>query len=108
MIEFRERRLDYEEVILEIQKGIDDLKKTMDRLKQREKQIVKEALQAEVRGSVCVHMHIYMCVVGVWSCVCVGAVLGVCVGILFNMVVSERLRVTEGVLSNKDIALPLQ
>jgi hypothetical protein len=32
-----------------VNKGIDDLKKTLDRLKQREKQILKEALQAEVR-----------------------------------------------------------
>ena len=34
----------------QIQKGIDDLKKTMDRLRQREKQIIKEAGQAEVKN----------------------------------------------------------
>jgi hypothetical protein len=48
IIELRERRLDNEEIIAEVQKSIDDLKKTIDRLKQREKQIVKDALQAEV------------------------------------------------------------
>ena len=36
-------------LLQKIQKGIDDLRKTMDRLRQREKQIIKEAVQAEVK-----------------------------------------------------------
>lgn len=44
----REKKLDTDEVSAEIQKGIEDLKKTIDRLKAREKQIVKDAQQTEL------------------------------------------------------------
>ena len=40
--------MDTEEVSAEIQKGSEDLKKTIDRLKSREKQIVKEGQQTEL------------------------------------------------------------
>ena len=48
VLELRERRLDTEELMGDVQKAIDDLKKTTDRLKQREKQILKDAVQAEL------------------------------------------------------------
>lgn len=48
VLEFREKRLDIEEVLTEIQKVIDDLKKSKDRLKQREKQIDKDAKSTEL------------------------------------------------------------
>jgi hypothetical protein len=48
ILELRDRRTEVDEMIAEIQKSIDDLKKTTDRLKQREKQILKDAVQAEL------------------------------------------------------------
>lgn len=48
ILDLREKKLDTEDVCSEIQKSIDDLKRTGDRLKQREKQIAKEAQQTEM------------------------------------------------------------
>jgi WD40 repeat protein len=48
ILDLREKKLDTEEVSSEIQKSIEDLRKTIDRLRQREKQIVKDAIQTEV------------------------------------------------------------
>ena len=36
--------------LVQLQRGIDDLKRTLDRLRQREKQIIKDALQTEVKA----------------------------------------------------------
>jgi len=47
VLDLREKRLDHEEFIAETQKAMDDLKKTIERLRQREKQIDKDSRQTE-------------------------------------------------------------
>jgi WD40 repeat protein len=47
ILDLREKKLDTEEVCGEINKNIEDLKRTGERLKQREKQIAKETQQTE-------------------------------------------------------------
>ena len=47
VLELREKRLDQEDILADFQKNIDDLKKTFDRLSNREKQIVKDLTSTE-------------------------------------------------------------
>jgi len=48
VLDLREKRLDNEEFMAETQRSMDDLKKTMERQKQREKQIDKDSRQTEI------------------------------------------------------------
>ena len=47
-----EKKTDTEEITGDIQKGIDEVKKSLDRLKQREKQIAKDTQQTETTYNV--------------------------------------------------------